>query len=172
MKSAWAMVAIGAVLALAGCGGGSDTTGASRAAAPAGGAREITIAARAATIRHAEDMRPDEGGLVGSEPKPIIPRDPPPFALSYQDLIEGDGQVARYGDSVSIQYVGAEYGSGRQYTSSWDWGSPYNFEVGNAALIKGFDQGVAGMRVGGRRELIIPTAYADPTGAVGGIPDK
>lgn len=170
------MVATVVAFALAACGSGTETTGssadASKAAASPGVAREITITERAPTIRHAKDMKPDEGGLVGSEPKPIVPDGPPPDFLAYQTLIEGDGEMARYGDRVSIQYVGAEYENGRQYTSSWDWESPYDFEVGSAGLVKGFDHGVEGMRVGGRRELVIPPAFADPTGTVGGIPDK
>jgi peptidylprolyl isomerase len=176
MKSAAATVAIVAAIALAACGGGTETTstsaGPSGVAASAGVAREITIVDRPPAVRRAEDMKPDAGGLVGSEPKPIVPDGPPPDFLAYQDLIKGDGKVARYGDAVSIQYVGAEYENGRQYTSSWDWGSPYHFEVGNAALLKGFDHGVEGMRVGGRRELVIPPSFADPRGTVGGIPDR
>ncbi|HET9197055.1 MAG TPA: FKBP-type peptidyl-prolyl cis-trans isomerase [Solirubrobacterales bacterium] len=135
-------------------------------------AREFAITEREATTRAANDLKPDEGGLVGPETKVIIPRGPAPDFLAYQDLIEGDGKVARSGDMVAIQYVGAEYRNGRQYTSSWDWGSPYSFRVGSAGLIQGFNRGVEGMRVGGRRELLIPPALADPNGEVGGIPDK
>jgi peptidylprolyl isomerase len=160
-------------LALVACGGDSetaDTLGTTADSDPS--VRPIAITDEPATSRAEEDLKPDEGGLVGSEPKLIIPTGPPPHFLAYQDLIEGEGKVARWGDRVAIQYVGAEYTNGKPYTSSWDWESPYEFEVGTAGLIKGFNRGVQGMKVGGRRELIIPPAFADPRGIIGGIPDK
>jgi len=176
MNRACLIVLALAALALAACGGDSATTemsgGGAEPAQVSSSAREIQITEKPAATRAAKDLKPDEGGLVGSEPKLIIPGGPPPNFLAYQNLIEGNGKEAHWGDKVAIQYVGAEYENGKQYTSSWDWGAPYNFEVGSAALIKGFDQGVMGMRVGGRRELIIPPAYADPDGTVGGIPDE
>jgi hypothetical protein len=155
------------------CGENTETRSSSvGAAGPSGSVHSITITDKPAASRAEKDLKPDEGGLVGSEPKLIVPSGPPPHFLAYQDLIKGEGKVAHWGDKVAIQYVGAEYKNGKQYTSSWDWGSPYYFEVGSAGLIKGFDQGVRGMRVGGRRELIIPPAFADPDGTVGGIPDE
>lgn len=163
-------------LGLAACGGDTETTDTSAAGGEstkvAHIVRPISITDKPAPTRAEKDLKPDEGGLVGSEPKLIIPSGPPPNFLAYQDLIKGEGKEAHWGDRVAIQYVGAEYRNGKQYTSSWDWGSPYEFEVGSAGLIKGFDKGVEGMRVGGRRELIIPPAFADPHGTVGGIPDE
>lgn len=167
------LIALVLLLPLTACGGGAESTAGSASGDESGGFfRQVTITDEPAAIRAEKDLKPDEGGLVGSEPKLIVPSGPPPHFFAYQDLIEGEGKVARWGDRVAIQYVGAEYKNGKPYTSSWDWGSPYEFEVGTAGLIKGFDRGVRGMRVGGRRELIIPPAFADPEGTVGGIPDK
>ncbi len=176
MKKAPRLVLAAVMLAFVGCGGDSESTNVAAEGGEPGGspvvARPIEITDRPVPVRHVKDMKPDAGGLVGSEPKPIFPKGPPPPFLAYQNLIKGDGKEAHFGDSVSIQFVGAEYGNDRVYTSRWDWNAPYEFEVGNAGLIKGFNLGVAGMRVGGRRELIIPPGFADPTGVIGGIPDK
>jgi len=169
------MAGLALALGFAACGKSTDpvdTAAGSAAAAKPAAIREITITRRPVAVRHARDMKPAEDGLLGSEPKPIIPKGPPPDFLAYQTLIKGDGRTAHFGDRVSIQYIGAEYENGRQYTSSWDWKAPYRFEVGTAGLLKGFNLGVAGMKVGERRELVIPPAFADPNGTVGGIPDE
>lgn len=167
------LIALAALtFAVAACGGDSETDRSGSTADSHGSVRPIAITDEPAATRAEKDLNPDQGGLVGSEPKLIVPSGPPPHFLAYQNLIEGEGKVAHWGDRVAIQYVGAEYKNGKQYTSSWDWGSPFEFEVGSVGLIKGIDRGVQGMRVGGRRELIIPPAFADPTGEVGGIPDE
>ncbi|MHB1518188.1 MAG: FKBP-type peptidyl-prolyl cis-trans isomerase [Acidimicrobiales bacterium] len=71
------------------------------------------------------------------------------------DLITGTGAVAKDGDTVTVQYVLATYSAGRVIQSSWS-GSPFSFVLGAGRVIKGWDEGVVGMKVGGRRELIIP----------------
>jgi peptidylprolyl isomerase len=175
LKKASPLGLLALALAFAACGGNagspSDTTADAEAPGPSVVARPITITHKPVAVRHAKDMKPGADGLVGPEPKPIIPKAPPPRFLAYQDLIEGDGAEAHFGDHVSIQFVGAEYKNGKAYTSRWAWKAPYEFEVGSAGLIKGFNLGVAGMKVGGRRELIIPPAFADRAGVIGGIPD-
>jgi peptidylprolyl isomerase len=162
------------VLGLAGCGGGSDTTETSTSSSDSSGtvAEAVQISEQEVTSRSADELTPDEGGLVGEEPKPVVPDGPPPENLVYQEFIEGDGEVAEDGDTVTIQYVGADYKTGENYDSSWGWDNPYVFTLGKGEVIKGLEQGVEGMAVGDRRELIIPPALANPDGSVSGIPEK
>ncbi len=80
----------------------------------------------------------------------------PPTALESIDVVEGDGAVAKAGDNLSMQYVGTIYETGEEFDASWDRGEPFEFELGAGNVIEGWDQGIEGMKVGGRRELIIP----------------
>jgi peptidylprolyl isomerase len=91
-------------------------------------------------------------------PKPdvTIPDGPPPAELVVEDLVEGDGEVAEPGQRVSVHYVGVAWSTGSQFDASWDRGEPFEFGLGAGQVIAGWDQGVAGMRAGGRRRLSIP----------------
>jgi len=97
--------------------------------------------------------------------KPVIfaPDTDPPTDLVVVDRIVGDGEQATAGALVSVQYVGVRYSDGGQFDASWDRGQAFEFELGAQQVIAGWDRGVEGMRVGGRRELIIPAplAYGD-----------
>jgi FKBP-type peptidyl-prolyl cis-trans isomerase len=93
---------------------------------------------------------------VGSKPTVEVPKGPAPTNLVVKDLKTGDGAEAKSGDQVSVQYVGVLYDGGKQFDASWDRGQPFAFQLGSGQVIPGWDQGVAGMKVGGRRELIIP----------------
>jgi peptidylprolyl isomerase len=97
---------------------------------------------------------------VGSKPTVEVPTGPPPTQLQIKDLKTGDGAEAKSGDQVSVQYVGVLYDGGKQFDSSWDRGQPFQFQLGSGQVIPGWDQGVEGMKVGGRRELIIPPDLA------------
>jgi len=89
--------------------------------------------------------------------------------LLFQDLVVGDGATAQEGDSVSVHYTGW-LKDGTQFDSSVDRGTPFKFLLGHGDVIKGWDEGVAGMRVGGKRKLVIPPelGYGE-SGAGGGI---
>jgi peptidylprolyl isomerase len=95
---------------------------------------------------------------------------PPPAELVVEDITVGDGDEAKAGQSVSVHYVGVAHSTGEQFDASWDRGSPFSFPLGAERVIKGWDQGVAGMKVGGRRKLVIPPhlGYGD-RGAGGAI---
>jgi peptidylprolyl isomerase len=80
----------------------------------------------------------------------------PPTELVSNELVEGSGEEAKRGDEVSVQYVGVDYKSGKEFDSSWSRSEPFSFTLGKSEVIPGWDQGVEGMKVGGRRELIIP----------------
>jgi peptidylprolyl isomerase len=94
-------------------------------------------------------------GQAGTAPTVTVPPGAPPKALESADLIEGTGTEAASGDSVTVQYVLATYSSGKVIQSSWT-SQPFTFTLGAGQVIPGWDKGVVGMKVGGRRELIIP----------------
>jgi peptidylprolyl isomerase len=100
----------------------------------------------------------DASGDVDTSTKPTVevPDGPPPKTLQIDDIVEGDGAEAKPGDTLSMQYVGVNYADGKQFDASWDNGQPFSFQLGSGQVIKGWDQGIAGMKVGGRRELIVP----------------
>src|SRR5882724_6941022 len=112
------------------------------------------------------------GDTAVSNEKPEIdrPTGNPPTALEVTDLWEGDGAVAKSGDTVAVHYVGVAWSSGEEFDSSWNRGTPLRFRLGVGQVIAGWDQGVQGMKVGGRRQLVIPAhlAYGD-RGAGGAI---
>jgi peptidylprolyl isomerase len=83
-----------------------------------------------------------------------------PSKLVTKDLIVGTGAEAKAGQSVTVNYVGVLYHGGKEFDASWKRSEPFTFTLGQGSVIKGWDQGVAGMKVGGRRELIIPAELA------------
>jgi peptidylprolyl isomerase len=95
-----------------------------------------------------------------SKPRVEVPKGAPPNQLEIEDLVEGDGAEAQPGDEVTVQYVGVDYKKGKEFDASWDRGEPFSFQLGAGMVIPGWEQGVEGMKVGGRRELIIPPGLA------------
>jgi peptidylprolyl isomerase len=83
---------------------------------------------------------------------------PAPTELVVSDVIVGDGAEAKAGDKVTVHYVGVDFETGEQFDASWDRGAPIDFPL--AGLIAGWQEGIPGMRVGGRRQLVIPPALA------------
>ena len=142
-----AAAAVTIALTLAGCGSDEEE-------APAGSAGSTPTPTATPT--------PDPTDL---SVKPVVakPAGDPPDDLVERDIVKGEGRAARPGDQVTVQYVGVSYSTGEQFDASWDSGQAFPFELGAGNVIEGWDQGVRGMRVGGRRELIIPPdkAYGD-----------
>ncbi|WP_104108100.1 MULTISPECIES: FKBP-type peptidyl-prolyl cis-trans isomerase [Nocardioides] len=93
-----------------------------------------------------------------------------PTDLEVTDLVEGDGTEAKTGSTVSVHYVGVAHSTGEEFDASYNRGAPLQFRLGIGQVIAGWDQGVSGMKVGGRRRLVIPPhlAYGD-RGAPGAI---
>ena len=91
-----------------------------------------------------------------TKPDVTIPDGPPPTELQVEDLTVGDGAEAVAGTNCTMQYVGHAWSTQKQFDASWDRGSPFSFQLGAGMVIGGWDQGVAGMKVGGRRRLTIP----------------
>ena len=105
-----------------------------------------------------------------TKPVVTVPDGPPPADLVIEDIVLGVGDEAVAGQDVTVQYVGVSHSTGKQFDASWDRGRPFSFPLGGGRVIRGWDQGVAGMKVGGRRQLVIPPhlAYGDrsPTPAI------
>jgi peptidylprolyl isomerase len=127
-------------LCAAGCGGGDDGDKGGSAARPG------KPAAISTDLKH----------------KPRIPKPAgrPPGKLVVRDIVKGSGRAARPRDRLSVQYVGVSYSTGDQFDASWDRGEPFSFQLGAGMVIPGWDRGLVGMRVGGRRELTIPPRLA------------
>ena len=140
MKGTLALL-LGLAVIVAGCGGDDSST---TTTSPASTTNTTTTPTTAS----------------GDKPEVKVPKGSPPKKLVVKDLKKGDGPVARTGDTVTVQYVGVDYKSGKQFDASWDRGQPFPFPLGAGQVIPGWDRGVAGMRVGGRRELIIPPRLA------------
>ncbi len=97
-------------------------------------------------------------GAPAAKPTIELPGGDPPTALHSSDLAEGDGPAAQRGATVTTHYVGVSWLTGRQFDSSWDRGKPLSFGLGR--VIEGWQEGIPGMRPGGRRLLVIPPAMA------------
>ncbi|MFC9583278.1 MULTISPECIES: FKBP-type peptidyl-prolyl cis-trans isomerase [Streptomyces] len=104
------------------------------------------------------------------KPEIDFPEGPAPTDLVKEDIWLGDGAEAKAGDRVSVHYVGVAFSTGEEFDASWNRGSALQFQLGVGQVIAGWDQGVQGMKVGGRRKLVIPAhlAYGD-RGAGGAI---
>jgi len=94
------------------------------------------------------------------EPKIAVPVGDPPSKLVIRDLKRGNGPAAAAGKTLAVDYKGVRYDDGKAFDSSWSTGRPFQFILGARQVIKGWEQGLKGMRVGGRRELIIPPELA------------
>ncbi|MFH9724871.1 FKBP-type peptidyl-prolyl cis-trans isomerase [Streptomyces sp. NPDC017254] len=97
------------------------------------------------------------------KPEIDFPGGEPPKDLEIKDIWEGDGELAEAGDFVKVHYVGVSFDSGEEFDASWNRGAPLDFHLGAGQVIQGWDKGVQGMKVGGRRQLVIPAhlAYGD-----------
>lgn len=135
------------MLAIAGCGGDDDSSTSTEATTAQGAASNADLEVK---------------------PEVTVPDGPPPKRLETREIVKGDGAEAKPGDTALVQYVGVGYKTGEQFDASWDNGSPFPFTIGQGEVISGWDEGVAGMKVGGRRELIIPPDMA--YGAAGSPP--
>jgi peptidylprolyl isomerase len=92
-----------------------------------------------------------------------------PFELGIEDIVVGDGDVAIAGQKVAVHYVGVSFTTGAEFDASWNRGQPFEFKLGKGQVIPGWDAGVQGMKVGGRRKLTIPSAMAYGARGAGGV---
>ena len=108
------------------------------------------------------------------KPEVVVPGGEPPAGLQTEDIEVGTGPEATPGSDVDVHYVGVSWSNGRQFDASWDRRSTFSFRLGGGQVISGWDQGVAGMRVGGRRRLTIPPELGYGSRGAGGVigPDE
>jgi peptidylprolyl isomerase len=132
-------------LAAAGCGSSDDNASSSASSAPA---ESTTTQAAPATAK--------------PRPKPTVkvPGGKPPKKLVIKDLIPGTGPAAKVGDPITVNYIGVDFDGGKAFDNSYDRGQPFPFQLGGGQVIPGWDRGLVGMKVGGRRELTIPPNLA------------
>ncbi len=151
VKKALLTIAACLALVIAGCGDDSSTT---------------DTASSSPTTEEQSGETTSESSEQKTKPKVTVPKGAAPKKLVENDLEVGTGATAKAGDEVTVQYVGVGYKSGSEFDSSWSRSEPFTFNLGAGEVIPGWDQGIQGMKVGGRRELIIPPELAyGPAGA-------
>ena len=130
----------------------------------------ITVVAVASVVALGSSACGKDGDKPTAREKPAVsvPSGSAPTALQKTDLIVGDGAEAVAGKKVTVQYVGVSFATKKQFDASWDRGQPFSFVLGQGRVIQGWDEGVPGMKVGGRRQLVIPAELA--YGAMGSPP--
>ena len=106
---------------------------------------------------------------MSEKPQITIPAEAPPADLVIEDLIVGDGPEATAGHPVEVHYVGVAWSDGKQFDASWDRNDTFGFRLGAGQVIAGWDQGVAGMKLGGRRQITIPPHLGYGERGAGGV---
>ena len=106
---------------------------------------------------------------MATKPVITVPDTPPPADLVTIDDVVGTGAEATAGTTVTVHYVGVSWSTGRQFDASWDRNDPLQFGLGAGQVIEGWDTGVAGMKVGGRRTLHIPPHMGYGARGAGGV---
>lgn len=156
------LAALAATVLIAGCGssGGSSTitVGAENKANEALATTSSPTSSTSASTTAA--AKTPASGPLSKEPHVTPPSGPAPTKLVTKELVTGTGAEAKTGSAVSVNYVGALYHGGKVFDASWKRNEPFPFTIGKGQVIPGWEQGVPGMKVGGRRELIIPAALA------------
>jgi len=162
-RTGLAALALATAAVIAGCGssGGSSTitvgneNTADNALIKAGEKTSTTSTSSSSTT-----AKTPTSGPLSKEPKVTPPSGAAPSKLETKELIAGTGAEAKAGDTVTVNYVGVLYNGGKEFNASWETKEPFTFTLGKGQVIPGWDQGIPGMKVGGRRELIIPSALA------------
>jgi peptidylprolyl isomerase len=161
-------VAVALAAAVAGCGSSSTAPGVQLAPSAGATAASSTAAASASTTSTSASASATSTttsstplpAALKSKPKVTPPSGPAPKKLVIKDLIKGSGPVATPTSTVNVQYVGVLYKGGKQFDASWNDGSGQPVSLPLSGVIKGWQQGIPGMKIGGRRELIIPPGLA------------
>jgi peptidylprolyl isomerase len=107
--------------------------------------------------------------MPSTKPSVTIPDSAPPTELAIEELEVGSGGEATTGANVTVHYVGVSWSTGAEFDASWDRNDPFSFPLGRGHVIAGWDQGVAGMKVGGRRRLTIPPSLGYGASGAGGV---
>jgi peptidylprolyl isomerase len=169
MERSLLIIVVCLTLAGAGCGSSSSSTTSSGEGSTHAKAGEETTAAAEESLSPGAIKRAEAEAKKKTKPKVVPPKGPKPKTLVVKDLEVGTGPEAKSGDELTVQYVGVGFESGKQFDSSWDRKEPFTFTLGEGNLIKGWEEGLEGMKVGGRRELITPPDYAYGSEGAGAI---
>jgi peptidylprolyl isomerase len=148
------LTVLAAALVIAGCGGSSSSS------SSIGVGVENKSDEKLAKAGATKAVTTPTSGPLATEPKIIPPSGAAPSKLVSKDLITGTGAEAKAGQMITVNYVGALYKGGKVFDASWKRNEPFSFTLGQGQVIPGWDKGVPGMKIGGRRELIIPAAEA------------
>jgi peptidylprolyl isomerase len=156
------LATLAAAALIAGCGssGSSSTITVGNENKADASLAKSSAAATAPTPTASTAAKTPTTGALAKEPSVTIPPGAAPSSLVIKEIIKGTGPEAKAGQPVTVNYVGALFHGGKVFDASWKRNEPFTFTLGQGAVIKGWDQGVAGMKVGGRRELVIPAALA------------
>jgi peptidylprolyl isomerase len=150
--------------ALAGCGSDKKASNPSETTSIETQTQPSTTTPATPKVAKAKQVKPTPGEAdINTKPKVPKGTGSPPSDLIRQDLIVGTGKRAKVGDTVGVQYVGVLFDNGKEFDASWNGSKPgrqFEFPLGGGQVIQGWDQGVVGMKVGGRRKLIIPAELA------------
>jgi len=121
-----------------------------------------TETATAAETPEAPEAPAGSSDNKDTKTKPVIakPSGEPPAELEIKDIVKGKGTAAKAEDNLTVQYVGVSFSTGEQFDASWDNGQPFTFQLGVGQVIPGWDEGIEGMKPGGRRQLTIPAEKA------------
>ena len=144
----FALVAIAFAVGLSACGS-SSSKAAGVELAPSAGATEASV-----------PTTPKPPPAISKKPVVVVPTGPAPTKLVTKDLVTGTGATVKPGQTVTVNYVGELYKSGKEFDSSWSRNQPFTTPLSAGSVIPGWVQGIPGMKVGGRRELIIPPSLA------------
>jgi FKBP-type peptidyl-prolyl cis-trans isomerase len=164
------LLAVIVTAALSGCGGssgsgqlssdaGSADAGGSATESPAVQGPHVSVTPKADCTKGVKAGKVTTTTDLSKKPVVEIPDGPVPCDLDVQDIVEGKGAAAKAGDQLTMKYVGVLYATGKQFDASWDRGQDFPFQLGAGNVIKGWDQGLVGMKVGGRRQLVIPPDF-------------
>jgi peptidylprolyl isomerase len=143
--------------------GGDDSSDTETSASPSPAATEAPTAANTDAIVAGISKN------TKKKPKIVKPAGDPPADLVIKDIVKGKGPKAKAGDTLTMQYVGVAWSSGEQFDASWDRGKAFPFQLGAGMVIPGWDQGMVGMRKGGRRLLVIPPDLGYGDAGAGGV---
>jgi peptidylprolyl isomerase len=157
---------------IAGCGGSSNSDTANLQLPPSQSqtlSYSATATSTTATSTSAAVSTPTSGPL-SKEPTITPPKTAAPTKLVTNDLVTGTGATAKLGDTVTVNYVGALYSNGKVFDSSWSRSQTFSTPLAPTSVIQGWVNGIQGMKVGGRRELIIPPALGYKNVAQSSIP--
>jgi FKBP-type peptidyl-prolyl cis-trans isomerase len=168
------LAVLGLAAAVAGCGSSSAAPGVQLAPGAGLTADTTTVAPASSTSSTTASATSTSStplpAALNTKPKVAIPSGAPPKQLEIKDLIKGTGPAATASSTLTVQYVGVLYKGGKQFDASWNDGSGQPVQLPLSGVIKGWQQGIPGMRVGGRRELIIPPSLGYGSAAQAKIP--